>query len=373
MTKENDWRFARLNEVAKLITGKTPSRQMPGFYAAEGGIPWVKIENLGHREVYETEEYLTEAGSTKGVTVPKDAVLLSTNRTIGKVGIAGRVLQTNQQITAIICNEDSGIQPEYLYYYLKFSEKNIQNMAYATVANRISKETLGQLIIPIASDSKQIEWTTVLKYVEDYLLKKEEMLQVIEAYENRQKDVWDLFLFPEKTTLMQELRSLTESMKETAQELLDSLLYIFFGKIEQDKNLYFKRKDQESKKQETKKQGAKRSQQFERLVPEARKLLQDISYFQRELYQKLYESEEESAVHEVLKQMKSESSGFKDQNIQSALTAVEALWQIGLLKRENKKLLYHPKEEPMEENTVRDNNGNDLGIEMWSCLFPKEE
>ncbi|MDE6846735.1 MAG: restriction endonuclease subunit S [Lachnospiraceae bacterium] len=368
MTKEKDWRFAKLNETAELITGKTPSRQTPGFYTTESGIPWVKIENLGQREVYETEEYLTEAGGRRGVIVPKDAVLLSTNRTIGKTGIAGRELQTNQQITSIICNEDSGILPEYLYYYLKFSEKNIQNMAYATIANRISREALGEFIIPIASISTQKEWTTVFKYVEDYLWKKEEMLQVIAEYENCQTDELYRFHLSGKPALMKELRSLTENMKETAQDLLDSLLYTFFGEIEQDKNLYFKLKNQVSEDR-----AGKRPEQFEKLVPEARKLLQDISFFQRELYRKLYEAEEESAVHEVLKRMKSEGPESENQNIQSAITTVEALQQIGLLKKENKKLLYDSKEEPTEENTVRDNNGNDLGIGMWSCLFPKEE
>lgn len=363
MTKEREWRLVKLNEVAKLITGKTPSRQMPGFYTTEDGIPWVKIENLGHREVYETEEYLTEAGGRRGVMIPKDAVLLSTNRTIGKVGIARRELQTNQQITAIICNEDSGIMPEYLYYYLKFSEKNIQNMAYATVANRISKEVLGQFIFPIASILNQIEWITVLKYVEDYLWKKEEMLQVIAEYENSQADMLHRFRFSEKTALMKELRNLTENMRETAQNLLDSLLYIIFGEIEEKKNSYFESKGVE----------LKLPNQFEKLIPEARKLLQDISSFQRELYRKLYEAEKESAVHDILKQMQSRGKGAENQNIQSALTAVEAFHQIGLLKKENKKLLYNPKEEPTEENTVRDSNENDLGIEMWSCLFPKEE
>lgn len=356
MTKEKDWRFAKLNEVAKIIVGKTPSRQIPGFYTTEGGIPWVKIENLGHREVYETEEYLTEAGSRRGVTVPKDSVLLSTNRTIGKVGMAGRGLQTNQQITAIICNEDSGMLPEYLYYYLKFSEKNIQNMAYATVANRVSKETLGQFIVPIASISNQKEWITVLKYVEDYLWKKEEMLPVIAEYEK-----W--FRFSKKAALIKELQKLTENMRKTIQDLLDSLLYIIFGEIEEKKNSYFESKESE----------AELPNQFERLIPEARKLLQDISSFQREVYRRFYEAEKQSAVHEMLKQMKQEDARFKNQNIQSTLTTVDALHQIGLLKKENKKLLYDPKEEPTEENTVRDKNGNDLGIEMWSCIFPKEE
>ena len=363
MTKEIKWRLVKLSEIAELITGKTPSKHISEFYTTKDGIPWVKVENLGHREVYEAEEYLTELGAGKGVMIPKDAVLLSTNWTIGKVGIAGRQLQTNQQITSIICDEDSGVLPEYLYYYLKFSEKNIQNMAYATVANRISKETLGQLILPVAPPSSQEEWITLLKCVEDYLWKKEEMLQVIAEFETHPMNTLSILQYSMENRQMEELRNLTENMKETIQDLLDSLLCHIFEEIEKKKSLYY-----ESEKRELILSG-----EFEKLVPEARKLLQDISSFQQELYRKFYEAEKESAVHEMLKQIKQENPRFKNQGIQSALTTVEALYQIGLLKKENKKLLYHSQEDPTEENTVRDHNGNNLGINVWSCIFPKEE
>ncbi|MCM1543076.1 MAG: restriction endonuclease subunit S [Blautia sp.] len=363
MTKEIKWRLVKAGEAAKLVTGRTPSKQNSSFYSTEEGIPWVKIENLGHREVSETEEYLTESGAIGGTTIPKGAVLLSTNRTIGKVGIAMRPLQTNQQITAIVCNGDSGILPEYLYYYLKFSVKNIQNMAYSTVANRISKQALEQLILPIAPLSCQTEWITLLECVEDYLWKKEEMLQVIEEYEKYQVNVSPIFRFSKGSGFLGDLRDLTGKMRETIQELLDSLLYSIFGEIEKKKNSYYQSSEQE----------LVLSEEFEKLAPEARKLLLNISSFQRELYRRFYEAGKESAVHQVLKQMKQESADFKDQDIQGALATVEAFRQIGLLKKEDIKLLYDPEGEPTEDNIVRDNSGNDLGIGMWSCIFPKEE
>lgn len=362
MEHKIEWRFVKLCEIARLVTGKTPSKQMMEYYTTEGGVPWVKIENLGHREIYKTGEYLTKQGAGKGITVPENAVLLATNRTIGKVGIAGRALQTNQQITAIICNEDSGILPEYLYYYLKFSEHSIQNMAYATVANRISKEVLGQFIIPVAPGSNQIEWIRILKCVEDYLWKKEEMLQVIAEFEEQQMSAPSI-LQDIKNNYIRKLRTVTENMIETIQELLDSLLYNIFGKIEKEKNRYYEGNEKK----------LVLSEEYDRLAPEAGKLLQSLSYFQQELYRKFYEAGKELAVHEVLKQMKKESTRFKNQNIQNALTAIEAFDQIGLLKKENKKLLYHHEKDPTEENIVRDPNGNDLGIGMWSCIFPNEE
>lgn len=363
MIKESKWKLAKLKEVTSLVSGKTPSKWMPGYYTGEDGIPWVKIENLTRRRVYETREQLTESGSREGFMVPADAVLLSTNGTVGKVAIAGRPLQTNQQITAIICHEDSGILPEYLYYYLKFSRESLCNMAYVTIANRINRETLQQFILPIAPLSTQKEWITVLECVEDYLWSKEEMLEVVDEYENCWKDTPDVFRFPEKTTLIPKLRKLTEDMKATAQNLLDTLLYYMFGEIETEKNLYYANEKRE----------VVFSGQLGRLVPGARKLLQELSPFQQALYQKFYETDRELAVHEIMKQMKQEDASFGDRDIQSAVATVETLHQIGLLKGEDKKLLYAPNQEPEEENIVRDSEGHDLGIRMWSCIFPEEE
>lgn len=235
-------------------------------------------------------------------------------------------------------------------------------MAYATVANRISKEVLGQFIIPVAPGPNQIEWIRILKYVEDYLWKKEEMLQVIAEFEEQQMSAPSI-LQDIKNNCIRKLRTVTENMIETIQELLDSLLYNIFGKIEKEKNRYYEGNEKK----------LVLSEEYDRLAPEAGKLLQSLSYFQQELYRKFYEAGKELAVHEVLKQMKKESTRFKNQNIQNALTAIEAFDQIGLLKKENKKLLYHHEKDPTEENIVRDPNGNDLGIGMWSCIFPNEE
>lgn len=361
MIKESEWKFVKLKEVASLVPGKTPSRRVPGYYTDKNGVPWVKIENLTRRRVYETREYLTASGSRRGVTVPAGAVLLSTNGTIGRVAIAKQPLQTNQQITAILCNEDSGILPEYLYYYLKFSQKSLQNMAYATTANQINREMLQQFILPIATETIQCTWVSILKYVEDYLWSKEEMLEVLDEYEDRRKDTSGVFRFSEETTLIPELRKLTENMKAIAQNLLDTLLYQMFGEIETEKTQYYKKHEDTF------------SGQFERLVPEARMLLQDLSSFQQTLYQKFYETDKESAVHEILKQIKQGDMYFEDRDIQSAVATVETLQQIGLLKGEDKKLLYDPNQEPAEENIVRDSEGHDLGIQMWRCIFPEEE
>lgn len=82
-----------------------------------------------------------------------------------------------------------------------------------------------------------------------------------EAQETREPEKYDYILANPPVS------SVSDNRKEMAQNLLDALLYTIFGEIEEKKNLYFESKEQEPE----------HSKQFERLVPEARKLIQDIS------------------------------------------------------------------------------------------------
>ena len=91
----------KLESLARLISGRTPEREQKEYYA-ETGTPWVKIENLDQGYIRETAEYLSEQGKEKVNLVPENSVLFSIVGTVGKVGIAGRELATNQQIVSLI-------------------------------------------------------------------------------------------------------------------------------------------------------------------------------------------------------------------------------------------------------------------------------
>ena len=52
---------------------------------------------------------------------------------------------------------------------------------------------------------------------------------------------------------------------------------------------------------------------------------------------------------------------------QDAVTSVEILFQLGLLSKETFKL-YYDRKDPGEENEVKDENGEALVIDIWSCV-----
>ena len=77
------WNSYSLEEVARLVSGRTPEREQKEYYASQG-TPWVKIENLNQGFITHTAEYLSEKGREKVNLVPENSVLFSIRGNGGK-------------------------------------------------------------------------------------------------------------------------------------------------------------------------------------------------------------------------------------------------------------------------------------------------
>lgn len=172
----------KLESLARLISGRTPEREQKEYYA-ETGTPWVKIENLDQGYIREASEYLSEQGKEKVNLVPENSVLFSIVGTVGKVGIAGRELATNQQIVSLIFDE-TRVLPLYGYYALRYHAEEIRKLSNQTTMALISRKTLGQYRIYVPDSlEKQQEIVDKLRRFEEIKLKKEEMRSRMERYE----------------------------------------------------------------------------------------------------------------------------------------------------------------------------------------------
>ena len=77
-------------------------------------------------------------------------------RTVGKVGIAGRELATNQQIVSLIFDE-TRVLPLYGYYALRYHAEEIRKLSNQTTMALISRKTLGQyrIYVPDSLEKQQ--------------------------------------------------------------------------------------------------------------------------------------------------------------------------------------------------------------------------
>lgn len=100
MSYSSEWRTHRLDEVATLVGGGTPSRAVPEYFG--GSIPWVTPTDLapiGRVEVLgQVTETITSEGlnSSSAKLISPGTVLFSSRASIGKIAISDRKCATNQ-------------------------------------------------------------------------------------------------------------------------------------------------------------------------------------------------------------------------------------------------------------------------------------
>ena len=121
------WSFSTIEENGDVITGKTPSTKRSEYYGNE--YPFVKIPNMTSVWVTETETALSEAGhlTQSKKLLQKGTVIVSCIASPGEVSIVSKPSHTNQQINAVVPNEDC--PTSWLYCALANLRSEIIGMA----------------------------------------------------------------------------------------------------------------------------------------------------------------------------------------------------------------------------------------------------
>lgn len=155
----------KLSEVSEIVTGKTPSTKHPEFFGSF--IPFVTPADLGQTmTISGSKRSLSKLGSEQVRIVPQNTVLVCCiGATIGKVGLTSLPVTTNQQINAVIFNEEF-VLPKYGYYFCKTLKNILRHLASSTTVPIINKSQFSNLPIPVPPISTQEEIVQSLDKVE---------------------------------------------------------------------------------------------------------------------------------------------------------------------------------------------------------------
>ncbi len=132
--KQDKWEIVTINEVGEVITGGTPPKKEPKFY---GGI--FNFYKPGDLDVgYYTKDStdkLSPLGYSKSRQAPAKSVLVTCiGATIGKTALIRKEGAFNQQINAIIPNDE--FIPEFIYYQI-ISNEFQQKLKYGSSSTTI--------------------------------------------------------------------------------------------------------------------------------------------------------------------------------------------------------------------------------------------
>jgi type I restriction enzyme, S subunit len=162
------WPMVPFAKVAEVVTGNTPPKKEPENYGP--GVPWVKPPDLDAWEpISETGESLSKIGQKKARLLPAGTVMVCCIGSIGRVGIAGTTLATNQQINSLVFGPL--VEPKFGYYYCRSISHVFAAMARQAVVSILNKSNFERIEIPLPPLSEQRRIVEILDQA-DILRKK---------------------------------------------------------------------------------------------------------------------------------------------------------------------------------------------------------
>lgn len=151
------WKVGRLDEIADVVGGSTPSKAKPEYYTQKG-IAWLTPKDLSnHPAVYTSrgEIDITEEGynSTSTKLMPKGTILFTSRAPIGYISIAQNDICTNQGFKSLVPKKAGTC---FLYCFLKYVTPEIENKSTGSTFKEASGALMKSLQV-IMPDQKVFE------------------------------------------------------------------------------------------------------------------------------------------------------------------------------------------------------------------------
>jgi len=147
-----NWSVQLIEEfVDDMKNGGTPKRGEPDYWD-NGTIPWLKTGEINNNIIIKSEEHITELGlkNSSAKLLPINSIIMALygKGTAARIGLLKHEATTNQACCAMICNDFN--KTLFLYLFLLFNQKEIENLASGSVQQNLSKDLIAnlELVVP---------------------------------------------------------------------------------------------------------------------------------------------------------------------------------------------------------------------------------
>jgi type I restriction enzyme S subunit len=174
------WRAAKLEELAHLQAGGTPSRFKKEYWE-NGTIPWLSSGEVRYNIVKTSNEKITELGLSASAAklFPKGTVLIAITGqglTRGRSALLGIDCTTNQSIVGIIPNE-SLINNIYLWYYLQNQYWKLRSISQGSNQAGLNLELLNSYSVLAPPLPEQAKIASILSKVDELIQKTDQVIE----------------------------------------------------------------------------------------------------------------------------------------------------------------------------------------------------
>ena len=176
------WSEYAISEIGTVVTGNTPPTNDSENYV--GNRLFCAPGDLGHSKyISTTEKNISDNALNKNRKIPKGSVLVTCiGSTIGKMGIAGEEMLTNQQINSVIvyahhCNE-------FVYYALEYNFPRFLSHVGKQAVPILSKGQFENLHISLPAIEMQRKYASALTMIDRKIEKALELQCNLQNYKN---------------------------------------------------------------------------------------------------------------------------------------------------------------------------------------------
>ena len=158
-----NWKAVRVGEIGSWSAGATPSRSHPEYYG--GNIPWLKTGEVQNNVIFETEEYISEAGlkNSSAKLIPAGSVVMAMyGATAAQVGYLQCETTTNQACCNMICKSE--VDAAFLYFHFLVNQEEIKRLATGGAQENLSQDVISaQPNLIIEDDSVKQPFSAIMR------------------------------------------------------------------------------------------------------------------------------------------------------------------------------------------------------------------
>lgn len=175
-----DWNKVPVKKFGQIVTGSTPSTNVPKYW--NGKYTWITPTDI-NKTIFmkNSERKLTSEGYEASRKLESGSVLVTCIASIGKNCILCGEGSCNQQINAIVVNEN--YYNLFIYFLMEHSKRVLENLAGITATKILKKQAFEEIefIVPKLDEQKGIAETlmTFDKHIENLekLIEKKKMVR----------------------------------------------------------------------------------------------------------------------------------------------------------------------------------------------------
>ena len=176
------WPTEKLGNLVTVKGGGTPSKKVEDYW--NGSIPWASVKDLKSRQLLKTEDSITALGVEKSATniISKGTIIVPTRMALGKVAIAGVDLAINQDLKAIIVNDEEVLNKAYLSRFLESKAKYIESEGKGATVKGITLDFLKGLDVPLPPEKEQKRIAAILDKADVIRQKRKQAIQLVDEF-----------------------------------------------------------------------------------------------------------------------------------------------------------------------------------------------